>query len=249
MNKYGLLGEKLSHSYSKTIHEYFFNENNIDATYDLLEVSKEEIKCKIDELRKGTYLGLNVTIPYKEEVIQYLDELSYAAQKIGAVNTIYVQDGKVIGDNTDYLGFIDELGYLDVEVNGKTVYVLGSGGASKGICYALEQLNAKPLIVSRDKNKGLTYTDLASIEHFDLIVNTTPIGMFPKCEGIILEKAIVEKADCCVDLICNPKVTKFLEFSKLGYNGIYMLIFQALHAQYMWGNEIEINVDDLYKLL
>ena len=249
MIKYGLLGEKLSHSYSKTIHEYFFKENNIDATYDLLEVSKEEIKSKIDELKKGTYLGLNVTIPYKEEVIQYLDELSYAAKKIGAVNTIYVQDGKVIGDKTVYLGFIDELAYLDIEVNEKGVYVLGSGGASKGICYALEQLNAKPVIVSRDNNKGLTYADLKSINHFDLIVNTTPVGMFPKCDGIILEKAIVEKADCCVDLICNPKVTKFLEYSKLGYNGIYMLIFQALHAQYMWGNEIEINIDDLYKLL
>lgn len=249
MNKYGLLGEKLSHSYSKTIHEYFFDVSNIDASYDLIEVEESMLKEMIDKIRNREYLGYNVTIPYKEKVISFLDELTEAAKEIKAVNTIYMVDGKVIGDNTDYLGFIDELAYLDIEVKDKTVYVLGSGGASKAICYALEKLQATPIVVSRDKTCGITYDELSNISHFDLIVNTTPVGMFPKCDGVILAKEIVEKADYCVDLICNPKATKFVEFSKNGYNGIYMLIYQALHAEYLWGNEVEFNIEELYRKL
>lgn len=249
MNKYALLGAKLSHSYSKTIHEYFFDINDINATYDLIEVEESKLKEMIDKIRNQEYLGFNVTIPYKEVVIPYLDELTDAAKEIGAVNTIYMLDEKVIGDNTDYLGFIDELGYLDIEVKDKTVYVLGSGGASKAICYALEKLQANSIVVSRDSTKGITYEDLSKIDKIDLIINTTPVGMYPKCDGVALEKNIIEKAETCVDLIYNPKTTKFMEFAKKGYNGIYMLIYQALHAQYLWGNEIEFNVEELYQKL
>lgn len=249
MNRYGLLGGKLSHSQSKVIHEYFFKKNNIDAIYEMIEVKEDELKDKIDLVKRGYYHGLNVTIPYKEKVIKYLDLLSDAAMQIGAVNTIFCKDGKLIGDNTDYLGFIDQLAYLDIEVENKDVYVLGSGGASKGICYALKTLKANPVIVSRDKEKGLEYSKLNDIESFDLIVNTTPVGMYPNINGEILSRNIVEKAQCSIDLICNPKITKFLEYSNNGYNGIYMLIFQAIHAEYLWGNKIEFNIDEVYKLL
>lgn len=249
MNKYGLLGEKLSHSYSKIIHEYFFECNNINASYDLIEVKESKLKEMIDKIRNKEYLGYNVTIPYKEKVIPYLDELTDAAKEIKAVNTIYMLDGKVIGDNTDYLGFIDELGYLDIDIKDKTVYVLGSGGASKAICYALKLLQANPLIVSREKSKGITYDELSSIDSFDLIVNTTPVGMYPNVDGVVLEKEILEKANVCIDLICNPKITKFMEYCKNAYNGIYMLIYQALHAQYLWGNDIEFNIEELYQKL
>ena len=147
MNKYGLLGYKLSHSQSKIIHEYFFETNGIEASYDLIEIEEDEIKEKLDLIRSGYYQGFNVTIPYKEKVIKFLDKLSDAAKEIGAVNTIYIRDGLLIGDNTDYLGFIDELSHLDIEVENKNVYVLGSGGASKAICYALSKSYANPLIV------------------------------------------------------------------------------------------------------
>lgn len=249
MNKYGLLGEKLSHSQSKIIHEFFFKENDIDATYDLIEVSEDKLKEIIDLVKNGIYQGLNVTIPYKEKVIKYLDLLTEAAKEIGAVNTIYLKDDKLIGDNTDYLGFIDQLAFLDLDVTNKDVYVLGSGGASKGICYALKQLKANPIVISRNREKGLDYAILNDVETFDLLVNTTPVGMYPNVNDEILSKDIVSKAKCSIDLICNPKTTKFLEYSSQGYNGIYMLIFQALHAEYIWGNQIDIDINKLYELL
>ena len=249
MNRYGLLGRKLGHSKSKEIHEYFFNVNSVEACYDMLEIEEDEIESKINLVKTGYYLGLNVTVPYKEKVIKYLDKLTESAQFIDAVNTIYLKDGLVIGDNTDYLGFIDELKYFNIELENKNVYVLGSGGASKGICYALKEIGANPIIVSRDNTKGITYDELNSINHFDAIVNTTPVGMYPNVDGIILEKKIVEKADVCIDLIYMPKQTRFLQFAKCGYNGIYMLIFQAYHAQKLWGFNFEFDVDDLYTKL
>ena len=249
MNRYGLLGYKLSHSQSKIIHEYFFETNGIDASYDLIEIEENEIKEKLDLIRSGYYQGFNVTIPYKEKVIKFLDKLSDAAKEIGAVNTIYLEDGLLIGDNTDYLGFIDELNHLGIEVENTNVYVLGSGGASKAICYALSEIHAKPIVVSRDKDKGILYSELYDIDCFDMIVNTTPVGMYPNIDGEILTKDIVSKAHICIDLICNPKQTKFLEYAKKGYNGICMLIFQAIHAERLWGNDIEIDVEELYKKL
>ena len=249
MNRYGLLGYKLSHSQSKIIHEYFFETNGIDASYDLIEIEENEIKEKLDLIRSGYYQGFNVTIPYKEKVIKFLDKLSESAKEIGAVNTIYLRDGLLIGDNTDYLGFIDELRHLEIEIENKNVYVLGSGGASKAICYALTKAYANPVIVSRDKNKGILYSDLYDIDSFDMIVNTTPVGMYPNVDGEILTKDIVSKGNVCIDLICNPKKTKFLEYAQKGYNGIYMLIFQALHAEKLWGNDITIDVEELYKKL
>ena len=132
------------------------------------------------------------------------------------------------------------------------MYVLGvdfGGGASKAICYALKKINANPIIVSRDNQRGITYNELNSINHFDAIINTTPVGMYPNVDGVILNKEIIEKADLCVDIICNPKQTKFLEYSKVGYNGIYMLIFQAIYAQRLWGFDLNFDVDALYKML
>ena len=249
MNRYGLLGRKLSHSSSKIIHEYFFNKNGIEASYDLIEIEENELKEKIDLLRIGYYSGFNVTIPYKESVMKYLDLLSPAAMEINAVNTIYFKDGMVVGDNTDYLGFIDELSQFDIDVEGMDVYVLGSGGASKAICYALKLLHANPIVVSRDEGKGITYDMLHNLDNMSIVVNTTPVGMYPNVDGEILPKEVVDKIDICIDLICNPKMTKFLQYSKKGYNGNYMLIYQALHAEILWGNVGEIDVLELYEKL
>lgn len=249
MNRYGLLGRKLSHSSSKIIHEYFFNKNGIEASYDLIEIEENELKEKIDLLRTGYYSGLNVTIPYKETVMKYLDLLSPAAMEINAVNTIYLKDGMVVGDNTDYLGFIDELSQFDIDVECMDVYVLGSGGASKAICYALKLLHANPIVVSRDKEKGITYDMLHNLDNMTMVVNTTPVGMYPNVDGEILPKEVVDKIDICIDLISNPKMTKFLQYSKKGYNGNYMLIYQALHAEILWGNVGELDVLDLYEKL
>ena len=249
MNRYGLLGLKLGHSQSKIIHEYFFKENNIDATYDLIEIEINQIEEKLNLIRTGYYKGFNVTIPYKEEVIKFLDVLTDSAKNIGAVNTIYLKDGFLVGDNTDYLGFIDELNQYNIDVYNKDVYVLGSGGASKAICYALRKVGANPIVVSRNNSLGITYEKLNEIEKIELIVNTTPVGMYPNIEGEVLPKDVVKKARCCVDLICNPKQTKFLQYSQEGYNGLYMLIFQAFHAEKLWGNDIKFDAVKLHSIL
>ena len=116
MNRYGLLGRKLGHSLSKIIHEYIFEKSNIDATYDLIELEIDELEEQINKLRCGEYKGYNVTIPYKKEVMKYLDEISDEAKAIGSVNTIALVDGKVVGYNTDYYGFYETIIYNNIEV-------------------------------------------------------------------------------------------------------------------------------------
>ena len=236
MNKYGLIGKKLGHSLSKKIHEDFFKQKGINASYDLLEVSEEEIEETLNLVKTNYYKGLNVTVPYKETVIKYLDELTVAAKEIKAVNTIYLKDGKLIGDNTDYLGFIKQLEDNNINVENKDVYVLGSGGASKAIIYALKILKANPIVVSRNPEKGISYEMLAQIENISLIINTTPVGMYPNINDEVLDKEIIERTECCIDLIYNPKQTIFLKYSKRGFNGFEMLINQALEAERLWGN-------------
>ena len=133
MEKYGLLGEKLGHSYSKEIHEIFFELTGKNASYEMIEKEIGEIEELMESIRNGKFNGINVTIPYKLEVIKYLDEVSETAKKIGAVNTITLRDGKLIGDNSDYFGFLKTLELNGINVNGKKVLVLGTGGASKAI--------------------------------------------------------------------------------------------------------------------
>lgn len=248
MNKYGLIGHHLSHSYSQIIHQYLFDKNNIAATYSIIDIEKEKIENYINQLKNNIYQGFNVTIPYKEEVIQYCDILTDSAKNIGAVNTIYLRDGKVVGDNTDYLGFISELKIYDIDVKGKDVYVLGNGGASKAICYALESLKANPIIVSRS-GEGLTYDEFKQIDHYDVLINTTPVGMYPNIGECIIEECHVKKASVCVDLIYRPQVTRFLSYANEAYNGLYMLIFQAIHAEEYWQKtKLNYDLEELLKL-
>lgn len=248
MNKYGLLGHHLSHSYSPIIHNYLYNKNKIDASYTLIEIEECELKRCIDDLKQGIYSGYNVTIPYKEKVMNYCDLLTEAAHDIGAVNTIYMKDGKVVGDNTDYLGFITELEFYGVHVNGKDIYVLGNGGASKAICYAIKLLGGNPVVVSRN-NEGISYQDLEKINHYPLLINTTPVGMFPNVDASIIDEEFVKRADLCIDLIFNPQTTKFLSYSNVGYNGLLMLVFQAIHAVELWQqSKITYELEELIKL-
>jgi shikimate dehydrogenase len=111
-------------------------------------------------------------------------------------------------------------------------------------------LGANPIIVSRDNSIGITYDELKDIKHYSLIINTTPVGMYPNCDKEILDKDTVIKSDLCVDIICNPKVTKFLEYAKEGYNGILMLVFQAIRAEILWQEkEIKYDLKELLELL
>lgn len=248
MSKFGLLGYKLGHSYSKIIHEEIYHKNNLEHQYDLLEIEENEIPKFLDLLRNGIYSGYNVTIPYKEKVIPYLDELSIAAKEINAVNTIYLKDGKLIGDNTDYYGFIKELEYYNLDIFGLEVYILGTGGAAKAIFYAVKELGGIPIFVSRSKEKGISYQELSLKGKIPFIVNTTPLGMYPNVYESPLDKTTLDKVNAVVDIIFNPPVTKLLSYAKKGYNGELMLIFQAIKACKLWFNdEINYDVDEIIK--
>ena len=244
--KYGLLGEKLSHSYSPIVHKFVFEQLNIDATYELLECDVEGLKYYIDELRKGNYNGFNVTIPYKKTVMSLLDEIDDKALKIGSVNTVYVKDGKVIGTNTDYDGFLKTLEYYDVKVANKNCYVLGTGGASLAISAVLKDLGGNVTFVSRTpKENIISYDELANKE-IDILVNTTPVGMYPNIDASPVNEDVVEKSRVVIDIIFNPKITKLLEYANSEINGLYMLVLQAIKAEEIWQNQkIELNINEL----
>ncbi len=248
MNKYALLGEHLTHSYSKILHTIIFEEKNIDATYELLELKKEDLKSTINKLKTKEYMGFNVTIPYKIEVMQYLDYITPEAKAIGSVNTIAYTDGLIVGYNTDYYGFLDTLMINNIEVSNKDCYILGTGGASLAVKKVLADLGANIFMVSRNKTiDTLSYEDLEYIEKIDLIVNTTPVGMFPNVDASPINDNIIDKTDVIIDIIFNPLVTKLISKGKVAYNGLMMLVGQAIKAEEIWHDK---NLDlDKVKIL
>lgn len=248
MDKYALLGEKLSHSYSPLIQNKLFKVKNIDASYSLYELKEDELKEALDKLRNGLYKGYNVTIPYKEKVIKYLDYITPHAKEIGAVNTVYFKDGKLCGDNTDYYGFTLELKDLGINPKGKDTYILGTGGASKAIRKALIDLGANIYLVSRTKNPDTITYDMLSDRKLDIIVNTTPLGMYPNVDASPLKEDIARNASVIVDIIFNPKETLLMKYNKNSYNGLKMLFYQAAKAQDIWLGEINYPKDILEEL-
>lgn len=244
--KYGLLGGKLGHSYSPIIHNYVFEKLNIKASYDLIECNEDELSFYINELRNGNYSGFNVTIPYKKTIMNLLDLIDDKALKIGSVNTIYFKDNKVIGTNTDYDGFLKTLKYYNVEVLNKDCYVLGTGGASLSVSEVLKDLGGHVTFVSRTpKENIISYNDLED-KSIDILVNTTPVGMYPNTDGCPVSESVIKKSDVVIDIIFNPKTTKLLEYANSNINGLYMLVMQALKAEEIWQNRsIDIDVNEL----
>lgn len=238
MDKYALLGYPLSHSFSPLIHNTMFKQKNINATYELLPITEDKLHDAIESLKNGTYKGFNVTIPYKVKIMEYLDIVSPRAKEIGSVNTVYYKDGKVIGDNTDYYGFIEQLRYDNVDPRGMSAYILGTGGASLAVNKALIDLGAKVTYVSRTKKDDvLTYDELYKLDDIDMIVNTTPVGMYPNVSVSPLDEDCAKKAKVLVDIIFNPLTTKLMTFNQNSYNGLAMLVFQAAKAQDIWLGE------------
>ncbi|MCI5744955.1 MAG: shikimate dehydrogenase [Erysipelotrichaceae bacterium] len=227
--EYGLIGKKLGHSFSKTIHHKLNN-----YKYDLVELNEEEF---ISFMNKKDFKGINVTIPYKEKVLPYLSFIANEAKEIGSVNTIVCKDNKLYGYNSDYLGFIDMLSYFNIDVFNKTVLILGTGGTSKTINYAMKKLKAKKIyFASRSsKENAILYEDLSSISNeVEIIINTTPCGMYPNNDESLIDLTIFKKVNAVVDVIFNPLKTKLLQqASKLNItycNGLYMLVSQAYYA-------------------
>ncbi|MDE6661368.1 MAG: phosphotransferase [Anaeroplasmataceae bacterium] len=238
MKRYGLLGEHLSHSYSKIIHSSIYNSLNIEANYSLLECKEGELKKYIDQLKQGYYSGFNVTIPYKKTIIEYLDFIDEKAKAIGSVNTVYLKNGKVCGTNTDYDGFLDTIKHYHIDVLNKECYILGTGGASLAVNKVLSDLGGNCHFVSRTPKTGeVGYPDLAS-KRIDVLVNTTPVGMYPNVGVSPVSKEIALKANSVIDIIFNPLETQLLHDANSNMNGLHMLVMQAIKAEEIWQGRI-----------
>jgi shikimate dehydrogenase len=249
-NFYGLIGEKLGHSFSPQIHDLIFQSINANGLYNLLEIKKENLENAVWGLKALGCKGVNVTIPYKIQIMQYLDKISEEAEKIGAVNTISFNDGVLTGYNTDYHGFGAALKKNQIDINNKNAVILGCGGASKAVVqYLIDNkindityISRHPESIAKDiKNfKVISYNDMENLTNQDIIINCTPCGMYPNIDYSPVKKNILSKFFVAVDLIYNPQETLFLKQSReLGLkteNGLYMLVAQAVAAQEIWQN-------------
>ena len=241
MDKYGLIGNNIDYSFSKSFFNSKFKKEERTDSYENFDIPD---LCQFSEvLRKNPKLkGLNVTIPFKESIIKYLDIIDSNAQKIGAINTIKITDkGKLIGYNTDYIGFKESLKNL-LPISKKNALVLGTGGASKAIVYVLKFLNYKVTQVSRVKKEGITtYTELNKeliIQH-QLIINCTPLGTFPNVDEYPnIPYQYITRNHLIFDLTYNPLETMFMKLSKEKgarvSNGLKMLEYQAEEAWSIW---------------
>lgn len=243
MQRFGLIGKTLSHSFSPAFFEDYFLKNNIDASYELFELS--EIS-DIETVFKQEISGLNVTIPYKEAVIPFLDELDEVAKTIGAVNVIAFKNGKKIGYNTDAFGFQQSIKPF-LTFKHERALILGTGGASKAVEFVFKSIGIDVLYISRNpegKAKHFSYNDIN--EHMlnacKVIVNCTPVGTFPAIdEQPNFPYQFLSPDHLVIDLIYNPAKTKFLQNAEaqgaMILNGASMLREQALKSWEIW-NEI-----------
>lgn len=248
MDLYGLIGHPLGHSFSKDFFNQKFQTENIDAQYLNFDIPTIELLNEV--LTRQQIKGLNVTIPYKEKVIPFLDELSEEAKSIGAVNVIkvYQQENKIRlkGFNTDVIGFTESLQPL-LNPTHKKALILGTGGASKAVQFGLQQLNIEPLFVSRRScDNTLTYSQLTFkvMKEHTVVINCTPVGMHPhtdECPEIPYE--FIGEGHILYDLVYNPEETLFLKKGKAvgatTKNGLEMLLLQAKAAWNIWTNKDE----------
>lgn len=240
MKLYGLIGRRLSHSFSKSYFSNKFSKHSIQAVYENFELEDiAEIQSLFDEKNLN---GLNVTIPYKEAIIPFLDQLDPVAQSIGAVNTVRFHNGIKMGYNTDILGFENSLKPF-LEHGMEKALVLGTGGASKAVVYALKKIGLAVLQVSRDPKEPnqISYQDCNenAVKWHRLIVNTTPVGTSPNIDQApSIDYDGISSKHLLFDLIYNPEQTKFLELGKqrgaMTINGLSMLKIQAESSWEIW---------------
>ncbi|MEE3393591.1 MAG: Asp23/Gls24 family envelope stress response protein [Lachnospiraceae bacterium] len=246
--EYGLIGMPLGHSFSKEIHEML-----ADYTYELHPVKEEDLDRF---MKKHEFKAINVTIPYKQKVMPYLDEIDDNARMIGAVNTIVVRNGRLIGHNTDFMGFKYMVEKHNIAIEGKKCLVLGNGGASKAVKAVLKSLGASDIITVYHKAAPDTVTyEEAFGKHADcdVIVNTTPVGMYPNSDDSPVDLRHFPKCRAVLDVIYNPLETKLVrqgrKLGMTGVSGLEMLVAQALYAvEYFLDETIPLEkIDQIYR--
>ena len=255
MKKYLVIGNPIEHSLSPKLHNYWIKQNNLDAVYEKRQLSENDVERTIAEVKQGKIEGINVTVPFKQSVIPFLDELTSIAGEAQSVNTIFKKDNKVVGDNTDIGGFEHSLKHINYNVKSKKVFILGAGGVVPSIILALKKMKVSKISLSnRTKTKAENlkkiYKELEIIDwgkniDFDVIINATSLGL-KNDDQINLNFSKTGPNKLFYDLIYNPSKTKFLiKGEELGHkieNGKMMFIYQAQLAFKIWHNILpEIN--------
>ncbi len=264
MKKYLVIGNPIKHSLSPQLHSYWFKINNINAIYEKKKINEHEIKNLILNMKKGNINGINVTVPFKKTIIPFLDKLTFEAEKTQSVNTIYVEEDKIFGHNTDIDGFENSFKHIKYNTLGKRVLILGGGGVVSSIIFALNKMEcSKITLCNRTKYKAeklkefyknLDIVDWGEVPDFDIIINATSVGLKREDE-IDIDLSKIGKNKLFYDVIYNPKQTNFLKLGKrLGNqveNGKMMFVYQAQKSFQRWhkilpkvNREVENLLDD-----
>jgi len=256
MKKYLVIGNPIEHSLSPKLHNHWIKKNNIEAVYNKKQLNEADIKDIISDVRKDKINGINVTIPFKKSVIPFIDELSYEAKESQSVNTIYKENNKILGHNTDMSGFELAIRKKNYNLKNKKVFILGAGGVVPSIVLALRKMEVAEIIISnRTKKKAeelnkifpkVKIVDWGVIPQFNIIINATSLGL-SKDDEIKLDYSKIGTNKLFYDIIYNPKETKFLskakQFGNQAENGKMMFIYQAHQAFTIW-HKIMPKIDD-----
>ena len=262
MKKFLVIGNPVEHSLSPTLHNYWIKNKGIDAIYEKQKLNEHELGQIILQVKEKKINGVNVTVPFKKAIIPYLDELSFEAESTQSVNTIYLKDNKVVGHNTDIVGFETSIKESKYSLVNKEVLILGAGGVVPSIIFALNKMKVSKIKISnrtkgKAKNlktifKNIEIVEWGEVPNFDMIINATSIGL-KKDENINLDFSSISKDSFFYDVIYNPRETNFLKtgknLGKITLNGKLMFIYQALSAFNIWhGVEPDVN-ENVIKLL
>ncbi len=262
MKKYIVIGNPINHSLSPDLHNYWLKKNEIQGIYEKKKLNTDEFKKLFLKIKNKEINGVNVTVPFKKDVIPYLDDLSTEAKKTQSVNTIYIDNDKIIGENTDINGFDHAIQDTDYDVSGKKILILGAGGVVPSLIYALNKMNVSNVtLCNRTRAKAeklknsfnnLTVIDWGEIPDMHMVINATSVGL-KKDDKLNLDFSKFKNTEFFYDIIYNPNETNFLKNAKkLGKkteNGKKMFIYQAAQAFKIWHKIRPVIDDNVIELL
>ena len=248
MRKYIVIGNPIDHSLSPKLHNHWFKENNINALYEKCLLNEVDIKNIIERVKKKEIYGLNVTVPFKKKIIPFVERLTNEASISSSINTIYMENDKIVGHNTDIAGFELAIRFSKFDTKNKKVFILGAGGVVSSLIIALKNLGVSKIIISnrtkekaeelKNKHNELEIIEWGSTPNFDMIINATSLGLNKDDDEIKLDYNKIGTNKFFFDVIYNPKETIFLKKAKENgnktQNGKMMFIYQAHQAFTIW---------------
>ena len=255
MKRFFVIGNPISHSLSPKLHNFWFKKYNLNAKYEKLLLEKGNLNKIVQKVKTGEVSGLNVTVPFKQLIIPYLEKLSPEAQNTQSVNTVYLENNKLVGHNTDIAGFELAIRHIKFDTSNKNVLILGAGGVVTSVISALKNLSTKNIfLMNRTKEKAqkikekleyIEIIDWGDIRDFDMIINATSLGL-NKEDDLGLNFESIKKKILFYDLIYNPEETKFLKSARqmmhIVENGKMMFIYQAHQSFTLW-HKVMPNID------